>query len=302
MRFEHGSPPGTAGHETRDERRVGRNSTLLVDLNGGRIMTLSPTITVGLPVYNGEPFLRAALDGVLAQTFGDFILLISDNASTDATQDICEECARRDRRVRYVRQDTNRGAARNLNILAEMATTPLFMWHAADDIAHPQLIEICVAHLDEAPDAVLAYTEAEVIDQHGNAVPCTPEPRDIGSSMPTERFAACLEPFHYSENVFYGVIRTEILQRTRRHGIFGGGDRALCAELSLYGPFIRIPRVLFRRRIGLREATGAEIQSYNTGRARAFTQREWRILWHNLGSIRRAPVTSEERRDRKSVV
>lgn len=258
--------------------------------------TRSPAVTIGVPVYNGELYLRAALDGILAQTFGDFVVLISDNASTDASRDICEEYTRRDGRVRYVRQDVNVGVARNFNALADMAATRLFMWHAADDVAHARYLETCVAGLDDAPGAVLAYTEADVIDKHGNTVPYAPQPRDIGSSRPAERFASCLEPFRHSENVLYGVMRTEILNRTRRHGVFAGGDRALCAELSLYGPFVRIPEVLFFRRIGLRKVTEAETQVYNTGGARALTQREWMILWHNLGSIRRAPLPSQDRR------
>lgn len=257
----------------------------------------APTTTVGLPVYNGEPFLNAAVDGILSQSLGDFVLLISDNASTDGTQEICETYAKQDARVRYLRQDMNRGAAWNLNTLADMATTPYFMWHAADDIAEPALLESCMSRMGSSPDAVLAYTEADVIDQRGNVMPCPLEPRDVGAEAVARRFAACLEPFPYSENVFYGMMRTAALQRTRRHGVFGGGDRALAAELSLYGPFLRIPEVLFHRRANLKNASEAETQTYNTGgQARAFTQREWRILWHNVTSVARAPVSSADRR------
>ena len=257
----------------------------------------APSTTVGLPVYNGEPFLKAAVDGILSQSLGDFVLLISDNASTDGTQEICEEYARRDARVRYLRQDMNRGAAWNLNSLADMATTPYFMWHAADDIAERGLLESCVSRLNDSPVAVLAFTEADVIDQHGNVMPCPAEPRGTGAVSVAQRFAACLEPFPYSENVFYGMMRTAVLQHTRRHGLFGGGDRALSAELSLYGPFLRIPEVLFHRRANLKNASEAETQTYNTGgQARSLTQREWRILWHNVGSVARAPLASADRR------
>lgn len=256
-----------------------------------------PALTIGLPVFNAEAFVREALDDVLAQSFGDFTLLISDNASTDRTQEICEEYAQRDRRIRYIRQDTNLGAVRNFNALVEMAATPLFMWHAADDRAYPGYVEACVTRLAEAPDAVLAYGEAELIDPQGKPLPYTPHPRDTGSSAVTRRFAACLEPFHNSEIPLYGVVRTEILRRTRLLGVFGGSDRALAAELSLHGPFIRIPEVLFRRRVIHSKATEAEIQEYNTGSARTLSLREWKILWSNLGSIRRAPLAWEERRE-----
>ena len=75
-----------------------------------------PPVTIGLPVYNGEKFLRQALDSLLGQTMGDFELIICDNASSDATGQICRAYARADRRVRYYRNATNIGAPRNLAV------------------------------------------------------------------------------------------------------------------------------------------------------------------------------------------
>ena len=63
----------------------------------------SPRLSIGLPVYNGERFLAQALECLLAQTFRDFELVISDNASTDRTSEICYAYVQRDPRVRYVR-------------------------------------------------------------------------------------------------------------------------------------------------------------------------------------------------------
>ena len=69
----------------------------------------SPLLSIGLPVYNGERFLAQALDCLLAQTFRDFEIIISDNASTDRTPEICRAYARRDPRVRYVCNQRNLG-------------------------------------------------------------------------------------------------------------------------------------------------------------------------------------------------
>ena len=69
-----------------------------------------PLVSIGMPVYNGEKYIREALDSLLAQTFTDFELIISDNASTDATEIICREYAAHYPQIRYVRQRVNRGA------------------------------------------------------------------------------------------------------------------------------------------------------------------------------------------------
>ena len=66
-----------------------------------------PKVRIGMPVYNGEKFIREAIDSLLAQTFSDFELIISDNCSTDKTQEICKEYASKDPRVKYLRQIEN---------------------------------------------------------------------------------------------------------------------------------------------------------------------------------------------------
>lgn len=86
-----------------------------------------------MPVYNGAQYIREALDSLLTQTFTDFELIVSDNASTDATQSICEEYACRDPRIRYVRQSENLGALANFQFVLDQAQGEFFMWAAADD-------------------------------------------------------------------------------------------------------------------------------------------------------------------------
>jgi glycosyltransferase involved in cell wall biosynthesis len=92
-----------------------------------------PKVSIGMPVYNGEPFIREALDSLLAQTFTDFELIISDNASTDGTEAICREYASKDARIRYVRQEENRGALSNFKFVLDEAVGEYFMWAASDD-------------------------------------------------------------------------------------------------------------------------------------------------------------------------
>jgi glycosyltransferase involved in cell wall biosynthesis len=120
--------------------------------------THTPRVSIGMPVYNGEPYMREALDALLAQTFTDFELIISDNASTDRTEEICREYAAKDRRIRYVRQKTNRGATANFQYVLDEAVGEYFMWAAHDDWWDPLFIEVCMSILQKNEKLSFAFT------------------------------------------------------------------------------------------------------------------------------------------------
>src|SRR3954468_18589343 len=111
-------------------------------------MTSVPRLSIGLPVYNGEDFLAESLDSLLGQTYENFELIISDNASTDATADICRGYANHDSRVRYLRQQHNIGLAPNHNFVFSESRGELFKWAAADDLYGRDLLKLCVEALD----------------------------------------------------------------------------------------------------------------------------------------------------------
>src|SRR6185295_20414870 len=96
-----------------------------------------PRVSIGLPVFNGEQLLRQAVDSLLAQTFSDFELVISDNGSTDGTEAICREYAARDSRIRYLREPENRGGSWNFSRLPPLARGEYFRWSCHDDICEP---------------------------------------------------------------------------------------------------------------------------------------------------------------------
>ncbi|MHC1696703.1 MAG: glycosyltransferase family 2 protein [Geobacteraceae bacterium] len=110
-----------------------------------------PKVSIGMPVYNGEKYIREALDSLLSQTFTCFELIISDNASTDGTQVICHDYAVQDKRIRYIRQQENLGAAANFKIVLDEAVGEYFMWAACDDIRSPDFIEVNLAFLRANP-------------------------------------------------------------------------------------------------------------------------------------------------------
>src|SRR5262245_9492626 len=110
------------------------------------------TITIGLPTFNRADFLKTALESFRAQTFSDFELLISDNASPDPrVRELCERAATEDERVRYVRHDDNRGPNANFCYVWEQAHSPYFMWASDDDVWPPDFIARAIAALTENP-------------------------------------------------------------------------------------------------------------------------------------------------------
>lgn len=209
-----------------------------------------PRVTVGLPVFNGARYLPRTLQSILSQSFKDFELIVSDNASTDETEDICRTHARGDRRVRYVRHSENRGAAWNHNCLIELAEGSFFKWAGADDLYEPEFLSFCLKELDSDPDAVLAYPRTVAIDECGAKLYEYSPGWELLSDSPCERLrAVILKGGHWvNADPVGGVIRMDALRRTRLMPSYLGGDKRPLGELSLMGKFIEVPQYLLRRR------------------------------------------------------
>lgn len=209
---------------------------------------MGPTVSIGIPVYNGERFLAETLDSILAQEFTDFEVIISDNASTDRTPEVCAAYRARDTRLRYVRNDTNRGAAYNYNQTVRLARGRYFKWASYDDLLAPGYLGFCVAALDEQPTAVLAYPRATIIDEHGLEVRPHEDRMDLGEPTPWARLRSFTWRWSLCNPVF-GVIRTEVLRRTRLIQPHVSSDVPLLADLAVRGCFVEVPERLFFRRI-----------------------------------------------------
>ncbi len=210
-------------------------------------MGVNALIGVGLPVYNGEEFLATAIDSVLAQTFPDFEVLISDNASTDRTEEICREYVARDSRVKYFRAPENRGIVWNYNEVFKLSSQKYFMWFSHDDVIAPTYLERCVKPCEEDPNVVLCFSNWGEIDSAGH-LRFTQKSRVVMDSPdPVERFRAAIRLDHLCEP-WCGVTRSDILRKTPLYGSFADYDRVMIAELGLYGRFVEIPEPLFFRR------------------------------------------------------
>ncbi len=262
--------------------------------------SITPRVTIGLPVYNGQNYLVETLESLLAQTFADFELVISDNASTDRTEAICREYAARDARIHYYRNDENIGASANYNRAFELGRGEYFKWAAHDDVLAPTYLERCVAVLDADPDVVLAYTQAKAIDSKGNIVKIYPGKQHFNSPDPRERFYEFVLDPHPVVAVF-GLMRREVLGRTRLIGKYAGSDRPLLSEMSLLGKFYEVPEHLFFYRFHEEQSWGgnksAQAQQawYDPRRSGKITFPQWRLLREHLRSIERSPVGLKER-------
>jgi glycosyltransferase involved in cell wall biosynthesis len=197
-----------------------------------------PLISVGLPVFNGEMHLESALDSILTQTCSDFELIISDNASSDRTEEICEHYANIDQRVRYIRQPENIGATNNFKFVLDQAIGKYFMWAAADDIRSSCFIEKNSDFLELHPEYVAStsknYFEGEETKLN----------KHIHFSIEGclyERLKTFIQNSRHSHGIFYSLIRLEKLK-----GCEAIGKRMIAADwvvdvhLLVAGPIKRI--------------------------------------------------------------
>lgn len=207
----------------------------------------SPLVTIGLPVYNRERHLRRSLDSLLQQTYTDFVLVISDNASTDGTAAICAEYAATDPRIRYHRNPVNIGNPRNFNRVFELTTTPYLKWSTSDDYWEPTFLERALEVMEREPEVVLCYPKTYLVEGDDGEPTPYEDNLHLMQDDPVERFHALVSRIRLVHQ-HLGVIRTDVLRRTHLLGGHLRADFNLLSELVLYGKFYELPERLFYRR------------------------------------------------------
>ena len=258
-----------------------------------------PRVSVGMPLYNAERYVREAIESILAQSYEDFELVISDNASTDATEAICGEYAAGDRRIRYVRNERNLGAAKNFNRVFELARAPYFKWAAYDDVCAPTFIERCMTVLEREPAVILSYPKTVMIDAAGDRLGCCEDRLHLQGARPYQRLHKLVTSYNLCNPIF-GVIRSDVLRRTSLIGPYIASDYILLVEMCLYGRFWEIPDQLFFRRD----------HEYNVRRLPLHQRATWfdtsarkrrhafgaaRLFLKQLASIRRARLSIDDK-------
>lgn len=263
-----------------------------------------PKVSIGVPVYNGADHLRSAVESMLNQTFGDFEMLILDNASTDKTPRIGRTLAAKDDRVRYERNRKNLGGIENFNRCFQKTRGQYFKWTAGDDLCELTFLERCVELLDENPGAVLAHTGIRAIDSDGDPLPYDEErggfvdragvlrlfdPQERAAMLAddvVERFDAMLHTTTVAPHEIYGLIRRSALERTDLMQLHGQEGLLMC-ELGLLGRFVHADDPLFLRRFhpGNAPRTRRELIEYQTGEEPVVVTPPWRSFFIYLRAV-----------------
>jgi glycosyltransferase involved in cell wall biosynthesis len=234
-------------------------------------------VAIGMPVWNGEQFVSEAIESILGQTYGDFELVISDNASTDGTAEICSAYAKQDGRIRYIRQKKNIGAAPNHNEVFRRSSGSYFKWACHDDVLASEFIHECVRVLDADEAATvccpatvlinedgspLSYSSQDdgMVDSYGNLWQVEKNLR-LTSPDPADRFTAVLCDIEWCFEI-YGLIRRSALERTSIMPSYYGGDKVVLAELSFTGRYHLLEAPLFYRRCHPGQSSSPQTSRY----------------------------------------
>jgi glycosyltransferase involved in cell wall biosynthesis len=252
-------------------------------------------------VYNGAEFLGATLDSVLAQTFGDYEILISDNGSTDGTPAICEAYAARDARIHTVRFDVNQGPLKNFNRLYELARGRYLKFTPHDDLFDVTYLQKCIAVLERDQSVVACNTLVAMIDEHGTQTKLSDAKLDADMPEPSRRFYALLN----NDKCFdlFSVIRKSALDRMPKPLLasYGHTDGVLLARLGMLGRIHHIPEPLYLNR-DYKERSGNKYKTYReytyfldpAMRGRIVFPR-WRMLIEFLRTPGMFPIETGER-------
>jgi glycosyltransferase involved in cell wall biosynthesis len=209
-----------------------------------------PRVTIGMPVYNGEKFIRATVDSLLAQTFTDFEFIVSDNASTDSTEQICRDYAAKDPRFIYVRNSRNLGPAANYNISMDLARGELFKWCAADDIYGPDCIKRLVEAIDANSDAVATYARTKIIDETGEYVKDYDCELNLSRKYAFQRLAALVFVQHrrHGAHEIWSLIRLDKLREAGHKQALVRADSVMLVRFALMGKLVRLEEFHFFNR------------------------------------------------------
>ena len=266
----------------------------------GLLADLRPRVSIGLPIFNAVRYLEQSLDSIRSQTYRNFELIISDNASTDASEEICRRQAAEDPRIRYHRNPRNQGATFNFRQVVKLSSGEYFLWAAHDDMFAPEYVERCVALLERNPEVVLCYSKSVEIDEQGQPLERREQALAADAADPHERFRQLIRMDHNCETMF-GVMRAGVLKRTSIHGDFPDSDRCMLAEVALYGRFHELPEHLFFHRKHAQQMTRQfpsrqeRMAQLNPDRRFLMVFPYFRQFKEYIRAIRRAPLGWRER-------
>lgn len=207
-----------------------------------------------MPVYNGEKFISQAIDSLRKQTYANWKLLISDNASEDGTAEIYKKYCRIDNRITYYQHQKNISGQANFKFLIDKADSKYFMWAAHDDIWHPDFISSCIKMLEKDKNAGMAFSNIVNIDSFERVIRIYPSFKKFAEENNFKRvFNYVKDPEIMGKaNIIYGVYRLSACKKIWNiyplNEKWGSDMVFVLAALSRYGLCID-NRVLFQKRI-----------------------------------------------------
>lgn len=205
-----------------------------------------PLVSVGLPVYNGEPFIKDALESLVTQSYQNLEILISDNASTDGTAQICHEYASRDKRVSYHRNSDNIGIRNNFRHLLSLASGEFFMWACADDIRPPNAVETLVAALVDNQQAVMVH--GPIILKIGDRQVEVSNKMDLLHARAAKRVRVFTSKLQHN-GMEYGLYRRDMFEKAV-YGTHYGTEYLTSLQMCFLGPvaYVRAPMLIYNQR------------------------------------------------------
>jgi len=207
-----------------------------------------PTVCVGLPVYNGGNLLSQAIESILSQDFENIQLIISDNCSSDNTEEICLRYQKMDERIKYHRLEENLGALKNFLNVFGLSSAPYFMWTSHDDLRERSFISKCLEKIESDPSIALVYPRSKVLDNNSRFMGIANDHVNTDQDNPIERFRHLIWEIGMC-NMFYGLYRSHIIKKVRAWNESLFGDNLILAEISLLGKIVQIDDPLFIRRL-----------------------------------------------------
>ncbi len=202
-------------------------------------------VSIGIPAYNEAEYLRATLDNLLEQSYAHIEIIISDNASTDGTSDICQEYAKKYPHIQHVRHEKNLGQHGNFNFLPAAATGTYFMWAAGHDLLEKNFVASAVAALEKNPQATLAFPRTIDILPDGKPFNESARKFSIEAMSAPERFLETM--WRVDCNYVYGVYKREIMMETRLFQAIPAPDRVFLSEVAARGPFVAAGTIRYCR-------------------------------------------------------
>jgi glycosyltransferase involved in cell wall biosynthesis len=259
----------------------------------------SPLVSIGIPVYNGDKWLGAAIESLLMQTYANIELIISDNASTDGTEGICRKVAQSDARLRYIRNEKNIGGPGNFNAVFRAARGKYFKWASANDQHDRRLVERCLERIEADREIVVCYARTRLLWEESGVTEEYEDGMNLCEERPSERFISVLERMRLN-NAMYGLIRRDVLARTPLMKPHMAEDVNLMAELALYGKFCEVQEFLFTRRMSRESATKLQSRSevvkhYVPAGSSGMLFQNWKINGDYFTAVWRAPIVRHEK-------